>query len=97
MRRTHGHGRASGLVACASDLARYGGRLPGPYASGMEAHGALNEWQGDFDELVDRDVDLRQSASLCDQVFITKQEAYLAGRYVAEAELRAGSSSQYPR
>jgi hypothetical protein len=50
-------------------------------------------WDGDFDELPQWDEFLVDDAALCDRMFASKQEAYLAGRSVAAR----GPSATAPR
>ena len=45
--------------------------------------GDLSAWEGNFQELEQHGEELVTAPELCDRVFASKHEAYLAGRYLA--------------
>ncbi len=55
----------------------------------VAAHRELDAWQGDFDELAGHEQRLQADKELCDRVFASKHEAYLAGRYLADLPRRS--------
>lgn len=53
-------------------------------------------WEGDFDELAGLEGRLSEDPDMCDRLFASKNEAFLAGRYLAERDAR-GKTVVEPR